>query len=81
MVVVELPLFGVVTDAAGRGQHAGHATKGTAMPVKVHALDHLVINVADVARTVAWYQTILGMEIVVFDPGHGKAKRTSLMLG
>jgi catechol 2,3-dioxygenase-like lactoylglutathione lyase family enzyme len=51
------------------------------MPVKVHALDHLVINVADVARTVGWYQKILGMEVSVFDPGHGKPKRTSLLFG
>ena len=51
------------------------------MPVKVHALDHLVINVADVARTVTWYQTILGMEVSVFDPGQGKPKRTSLLFG
>jgi catechol 2,3-dioxygenase-like lactoylglutathione lyase family enzyme len=51
------------------------------MPVKVRALDHIVINVSDVARTAAWYQKILGMEIKVFDPGHGKAKRTSLVFG
>ena len=51
------------------------------MPVKVHALDHLVINVADVARSVAWYQSILGMEVSVFDPGQGKPKRTSLLFG
>jgi catechol 2,3-dioxygenase-like lactoylglutathione lyase family enzyme len=51
------------------------------MPVKVSALDHIVINVADVARTAAWYQKILGMEIKTFDPGHGKAKRTSLVFG
>jgi len=51
------------------------------MPVKVHALDHLVINVADVARTTAWYQTILGMEVKTFDPGGGKARRTSLVFG
>ena len=51
------------------------------MPVKVHALDHLVINVADVARTAAWYQTILGMEVAIFDPGQGRPKRTSLMFG
>ena len=51
------------------------------MPVKVHALDHLVINVADVARTVTWYQTILGMVVSVFDPGQGKPKRTSLLFG
>ena len=51
------------------------------MSVKVHALDHLVINVADVARSAQWYQKILGMEIKVFDPGPGKTPRTSLMFG
>ena len=51
------------------------------MPVKVHALDHLVINVSNVARTAEWYARILGMEIRVFDPGEGKAKRTSLVFG
>jgi catechol 2,3-dioxygenase-like lactoylglutathione lyase family enzyme len=56
-------------------------TKGQAMPVKVSALDHIVINVSDVARTAQWYRNILGMEIRVFDPGHGKTKRTSLMFG
>ena len=51
------------------------------MPVKVHALDHLVINVSDVARSAQWYQKILGMEIKVVDPGNGKMPRTSLMFG
>src|ERR1700744_6670512 len=51
------------------------------MSVKVNALDHLVINVADVARTAEWYRKILGMEIQVFDPGPGKTTRTSLMFG
>jgi catechol 2,3-dioxygenase-like lactoylglutathione lyase family enzyme len=51
------------------------------MPVKVSALDHIVINVSDVARTAEWYQKILGMEIKVFDPGHGNARRTSLVFG
>ena len=51
------------------------------MPVKVHALDHLVINVADVARSAEWYPTFLGMEIRVFDPGPGKTPRTSLVFG
>ena len=41
------------------------------MSVKVHALDHLVINVSDVARSAEWYEKILGMEIAVFDPGNG----------
>lgn len=51
------------------------------MPVKVDALDHLVINVADVDRTTAWYQQVLGMTVQVFDPGQGKARRTSLLFG
>jgi catechol 2,3-dioxygenase-like lactoylglutathione lyase family enzyme len=51
------------------------------MPVKVNALDHIVINVADVARSAEWYRKILGMEIRVFDPGHGKMVRTSLIFG
>jgi catechol 2,3-dioxygenase-like lactoylglutathione lyase family enzyme len=51
------------------------------MSVKVTAIDHLVINVSDVARSVAWYQKILGMEAKVFDPGAGKTPRTSLMFG
>jgi catechol 2,3-dioxygenase-like lactoylglutathione lyase family enzyme len=51
------------------------------MPVKVNALDHLVINVADVAATTEWYRKILGMEVRVFDPGPGKIPRTSLHFG
>ena len=51
------------------------------MPVKIDALDHLVINVADVERTTAWYQKVLGMTLQVSDPGPGRAKRTSLHFG
>jgi catechol 2,3-dioxygenase-like lactoylglutathione lyase family enzyme len=51
------------------------------MSVKVDALDHLVINVADVAVTAEWYRKLLGMEIRVFDPGQGKTPRTSLHFG
>src|SRR3954453_2834242 len=51
------------------------------MPVQVHALDHLVINVADVTRCAEWYCKVLGMEIKVFDPGPGKTPRTSLTFG
>src|SRR5947208_1600211 len=51
------------------------------MTVKVHALDHLVINVADVARSAQWYRKVLGMEIKVFDPGGGRTPRTSLIFG
>lgn len=51
------------------------------MSVKVNELDHLVINVTDVVRSVAWYSRILGMEVKVFDPGKGKTPRTSLVFG
>src|ERR1700748_2951664 len=51
------------------------------MSVKVNALDHLVINVSDVARSAEWYSKILGMKIQVFDPGPGKTPRTSLLFG
>jgi catechol 2,3-dioxygenase-like lactoylglutathione lyase family enzyme len=51
------------------------------MTVTVHALDHLVINVADVARSAQWYCKVLGMEIKAFDPGRGKTPRTSLLFG
>lgn len=51
------------------------------MTVKVHALDHLVTNVTDVARTVEWYRKVLGMEVKVFNPGDGRAPRTSLVFG
>jgi catechol 2,3-dioxygenase-like lactoylglutathione lyase family enzyme len=51
------------------------------MTVTVTALDHLVLNVTDVARSAAWYQNVLGMEVRVFDPGHGKLPRTSLSFG
>lgn len=51
------------------------------MTVKVNALDHIVINVADVARSVDWYRKVLGMQVNVFDPGHGKPVRTSLLFG
>ena len=51
------------------------------MTVKVNAIDHIVINVSDVARSAQWYAKILGMEIRVFDPGEGKSTRTSLVFG
>ena len=51
------------------------------MPVKVHSLDHLVINVSDVARSAEWYGKVLGMEVKIFDPGQGKPPRTSLIFG
>jgi catechol 2,3-dioxygenase-like lactoylglutathione lyase family enzyme len=51
------------------------------MSVTVNALDHLVINVADVARSAEWYRKVLGMQIKTFDPGNGSPRRTSLIFG
>ena len=51
------------------------------MSVKVHSLDHLVINVSDVTRSAEWYRKVLGMEVKIFDPGQGKPPRTSLIFG
>jgi catechol 2,3-dioxygenase-like lactoylglutathione lyase family enzyme len=51
------------------------------MSVRVHALDHLVINASDVTRTIEWYRKVLGMQVKTFDPGKGKAPRTSLIFG
>jgi catechol 2,3-dioxygenase-like lactoylglutathione lyase family enzyme len=37
--------------------------------VRIARLDHLVLTVADVERTVAWYARVLGMEPVTFGDG------------
>jgi catechol 2,3-dioxygenase-like lactoylglutathione lyase family enzyme len=44
--------------------------------VRVNRLDHLVLTVADIAATVAFYTRILGMEAVTFGAG-----RTALTFG
>ena len=51
------------------------------MPLTVHAIDHIVINVRDVEASVRWYQTILGVEREDFDSGDGKPRRTSIKVG
>jgi catechol 2,3-dioxygenase-like lactoylglutathione lyase family enzyme len=51
------------------------------MAVKVNAIDHIVINVADVARSAEWYRKTLGMEVRIFEPGAGKPPRTTLVFG
>ena len=51
------------------------------MAVTVNAIDHIVINVRDVARAAEWYRKTLGMEVRVFDPGPGKSPRTTLVFG
>lgn len=51
------------------------------MPLKVHGLDHLVINVRDVEASARWYQRVLGVEREDFDPGQGKPRRVSIKFG
>ncbi len=40
-----------------------------ARPVRVEALDHLVLTVRDLEATRQFYETVLGMEAVEFQPG------------
>jgi catechol 2,3-dioxygenase-like lactoylglutathione lyase family enzyme len=79
--LVEQETVCFVTNKARGGHPSPNTTKGLFMQLKVNALDHIVINVADVARSVDWYRKVLGMEVKVFDPGQGKAVRTSLLFG
>lgn len=51
------------------------------MTITVDALDHLVVNVADAEASAQWYERVLGMTRVVFDPGQGKAARISMRFG
>lgn len=51
------------------------------MALVVDAFDHLVINVTDVEVAATWYGRVLGMVREDFDPGHGKAPRTSMKFG
>lgn len=47
---------------------------------KLAALDHLVLTVADIDRTVAFYEQVLGVRVEVFRPSDGSV-RTALVLG
>jgi catechol 2,3-dioxygenase-like lactoylglutathione lyase family enzyme len=44
--------------------------------MKINRLDHLVLTVADIAATCAFYSRVLGMEVVTFGAG-----RTALTYG
>ena len=48
--------------------------------MRVEALDHLVLTVADVAATVRFYEDVLGMQPVRFDTADGPS-RWALMFG
>ncbi len=47
---------------------------------KLSGLDHLVLTVADIDRTVAFYEQVLGMRVEVFHPSDGST-RTALTFG
>ena len=47
---------------------------------KLSGLDHLVLTVADIDRTVAFYEQVLGMGVEVFHPSDGST-RTALTFG
>jgi catechol 2,3-dioxygenase-like lactoylglutathione lyase family enzyme len=46
------------------------------LPVCVSSIDHLVLTVGDLERTVAFYTEVLGMKVVLFGEG-----RTALTFG
>lgn len=56
--------------AAGPSPPTAHG--GTA--VRIAALDHLVLTVADPAATAGWYERTLGTETVAFDAADGSAR-------
>lgn len=43
--------------------------------MRVHAIDHIVLTVASIEKTVAFYQRVLGMEHVTFGPDNRSALR------
>lgn len=44
------------------------------MPPHVTSLDHLVLTVADIAATVQFYETVLGMKASQFTPADGSTR-------
>jgi catechol 2,3-dioxygenase-like lactoylglutathione lyase family enzyme len=51
------------------------------MSIRISALDHVVLNVANVERSAGWYQQVLGMTRKDFEPAPGKQRRVSLSFG
>lgn len=51
------------------------------MPVEIHALDHLVVNVTNAEKSAVWYERVLGMKRSDFDPGQGQPKRIAMLFG
>jgi len=50
------------------------------MAPKIRSLDHLVLTVADIDRTVAFYRRVLSVEVEQFHPADGSV-RTALKFG
>ena len=44
------------------------------MPPRVHALDHIVLTVADIAATVRFYEMVLGMRAETFTVADGSTR-------
>ena len=51
------------------------------MVASIYALDHLVMNVADVNRSAEWFCKVLGAQRQDFQPGEDKATRTAVFFG
>ena len=46
--------------------------------IKISGIDHFVLTVKDIEATCAFYERVLGMEVVAFGPGNG---RRALLFG
>lgn len=52
-----------------------------AKPVEIASIDHIVLTVADIAATCAFYEKALGMGVERFRPADGGAERVALKFG
>ncbi|MFF1476303.1 VOC family protein [Streptomyces sp. NPDC058301] len=62
-------LLSRAAQEAGDRQLGQYASVPSVPPVRITGIDHLVLTVADVERTVAFYQRVLGMQPVSFGQG------------
>ncbi len=51
------------------------------MPLRVQALDHLVVQVSDVEASAKWYERVLGMTREDVSPAAGQPPRTAMKFG
>ncbi len=51
------------------------------MPLRVKALDHLVVQVSDLDASARWYERVLGMTREDAAPAPGKPPRTAMKFG